>query len=172
MRVLLYTTFHQTQAATIFKPTWQCYQLLEVGWHIHSHPGHWTSNRLEHHLSIIESTRTCSFFGNQTQTPYFWLQTNRHQTLCNPSLDLLNYLFIRLEHYFFQHRINLNVSFRNWTWTPYFWLQIDERHRTNIVHSNNWNAVHLALLNIFISFFYQVGNTECKFCKAWWMFSA
>ena len=31
-------------------------------------------------FSNIERIRTCSSFGNPTQTPYFWLQTNRHWT--------------------------------------------------------------------------------------------
>ena len=32
-------------------------------------------------FSNIKRTRTCSSFGDQTRTPYFWLQTIEHQTL-------------------------------------------------------------------------------------------
>ena len=37
-------------------------------------------NRLKHHFLNIEQTRTCSSFGNWTQTPYFWLRTIEHKT--------------------------------------------------------------------------------------------
>ena len=39
-----------------------------------------TSIELEHHFSNIERTRTCSFVGNRTRTPYFWLRTIEHRT--------------------------------------------------------------------------------------------
>ena len=38
-------------------------------------------NRLKHHFLSIDQTRTCSSFGNQTLTTYFWLQTIKHWTL-------------------------------------------------------------------------------------------
>ena len=33
-----------------------------------------TSNQLEHRFLNIKLTRMCSYFGNRTRTPYFWLQ--------------------------------------------------------------------------------------------------
>ena len=36
------------------------------------------SNKLKHHFSNIEQTRMCSSIGDQTRTPFFWLQTNEH----------------------------------------------------------------------------------------------
>ena len=38
-----------------------------------------TSIELEHHFSNIERTRTCSFVGVRTRTPYFWLRTIEHR---------------------------------------------------------------------------------------------
>ena len=34
-------------------------------------------NELEHHFSNIQRTQTCSFIDDRTQTPKFWLRTNR-----------------------------------------------------------------------------------------------
>ena len=63
------------------------------------------SNGFEHHFIEqrtnsniffnIKQTRSCSSIGDRTQTPYFWLQTNKHRTLnlrnlIELSLDLLN----------------------------------------------------------------------------------
>ena len=36
----------------------------------------YTSNRLGHHFSNIEWTRTCSCFDNRTRTPYIWVRTS------------------------------------------------------------------------------------------------
>ena len=38
-------------------------------------PFYRTSIELKHHFANIKRTRTCSFVGDQTQTPYFWLRT-------------------------------------------------------------------------------------------------
>ena len=43
-------------------------------------------NRMEHHFSNIEWTRTCSSFDNLNQTHYFWLWKNKHRTFFDPSL--------------------------------------------------------------------------------------
>ena len=71
-------------------------------------PFYRTPNELKHHFLNMERTRTCSSIGDRTRTPYFWLQTNKNQTLniIGLSLDLLNYSSNWLEHHFFEHRKN------------------------------------------------------------------
>ena len=54
------------------------YFILEMG----QTPFYQTSNELEH--QFFEQSRMCSSIGDQTQTPYLWLQTNEHL------LDLIN----------------------------------------------------------------------------------
>ena len=44
-------------------------------------PFHRTSNGLKCQFSNIKHTWKCSFFGNRTQTPYFWLQTVEHRMM-------------------------------------------------------------------------------------------
>ena len=43
---------------------------------------YWTFHRKDSNIifSNIKWTRTCSSFGNQTRTPYFWLRTIEHPT--------------------------------------------------------------------------------------------
>ena len=74
-------------------------------------PFYRTSIELGHHFSNIERTRTCSFIGDRTRTPYFWIRTNGYQTsnLIGPLLDLQNYSSNRMEHHFFEHWTNSNV---------------------------------------------------------------
>ena len=43
-------------------------------------PFYRTSKELEHHISNIVQTWTCSSIGDNTQTPYFWHWTNDHRT--------------------------------------------------------------------------------------------
>ena len=71
------------------------------------------SNNERTETSFFEhwTTQTCSFIGDRTRTPFFWLRTNEHRTsnLIRLSLNLLNYSSNWLEHHFFEHRTNSNV---------------------------------------------------------------
>ena len=59
------------QAAIQLEKFWLHFILLLV---MGRTPFYRTSIELEHHFSNIERTRTCSFFDDQTRTPYFWLR--------------------------------------------------------------------------------------------------
>ena len=67
-------------------------------------PFHRTSNGLKCQFSNIKHTWKCSFFGNRTQTPYFWLRTNGRLTSN----------IVRLVARFAELLIQL-------TWTSFFW---------------------------------------------------
>ena len=56
-----------------------------------------TLNKLEHHFLNIEQTRTSSPIGDRTRTPYFWLQTNKHQSLNLKGLSLDRFTKILIE---------------------------------------------------------------------------
>ena len=66
------------QAAIQLEKFWLHFILLLV---MGRTPFYRTSIELEHHFSNIERTRTCSFVGDRTRTPYFWLRTIEHRTL-------------------------------------------------------------------------------------------
>ena len=86
---------------------------IVMGWT----PFYRTSIELEHHFSNIERTRTSSFVGDRTRTPYFWLLAIEHRTsnLIGPSLDLVKCLSNRIEHQFFEHWTNSNMFIYWWS---------------------------------------------------------
>ena len=82
-----------------------------------------TSNKLVHDFSNIEGTQTCLSIGNQTRTPYFWLQKIAHRTsnliglllnYSSNSLECVRLMVIELEHPIFgfeRSNIKLWTSF-------------------------------------------------------------
>ena len=90
-------------------------------------PFHRTSNKLEHHFSNIEQTRTCSSIGDWTGTPYFLLWTNENWTLNLIGFSLN--IFTKLN--FFEHRTCSSID--NRTPTPYIWLWMIEHRTSKIV---------------------------------------
>ena len=59
-------------------------------------PFYRTSNKLEHHFSNIEQTRTCSSIDTRTRIPYFWLWTIEHRTSNDEHRPITNNLSVWL----------------------------------------------------------------------------
>ena len=93
-----------------------------------SHTKRFPTSLFEHQMNL-----NMFIFWKSNSTPYFWLWMSGHQTL----LDLLKPSLNSVEHHFFEHWTDSNISipFGNWTRTPFFWLRMNGHWTSNLVRS-------------------------------------